>query len=398
MFASSIGRWIDHAPSRLRTLLTTVSINRAAVVIACICWAIIIDGEVQESTDPDISQSRPIVSLKAKGIIFLLILVLGISERLSRLANLLSIERDWVPTLAGSTPDYDLTYLNAVMVRIDLICKLGSPIAISALMSVTSPRLGPLLLALCNVISWPLEYWTARRVWSDSPNLRIPKEVLVKDSKTAQRSFGAAFHAVTSWLQEYWQSLQSYFTAKVWMPSLAMTCLHSSILNFSGSLTVFLIQSGFSTGMITGAEVSSAVCEFSSTYVFPWGMAPFSQKSYSPLQEEEPDVSINAYGSGALESEDSPEDTPGTGLCDAVGKLGFYSLCLVLFCAVSCHALFDMFIVCTHLVQIPTIPSLFSLSTIMTTSNQRSAYINYHDLHIAIPSRSLDQCPLCTAT
>ena len=65
--------------------------------------------------------------------VFLLILALGIVERLSRLANLVSIERDWVPTMvaAGATdkqhPPYDLSRLNAVMSRVDLICRLGSP-------------------------------------------------------------------------------------------------------------------------------------------------------------------------------------------------------------------------------------------------------------------------------
>ena len=336
MFASSIGRWVDRAPSRLRTLLTTVAINRVAVVIACTCWAIIVDGGVQESIDEKESELHPIRSPKAKNAIFLFILALGILERLSRLANLLSIERDWIPRMAGSIPDHDLTHLNAVMVRIDLICKLGSPIVISGLLSILPPRVGPLPLALCSLMFWPLEYWTARRVWDDSPELRVTQEVnKMEDPLISQRSFGAAFRALASWLTEYWQSLYSYFTAKVWMPSLAMTSLHSSVLNFSGSLTVFLVQSGFSMGMITGAEVLSAVCEFSSTFVFPWGVRFFSQKDYSPLQEEEIDVGNVAHSSGVLERQDCSEGTPGWGQADAVGNLGFYSLCLVFFCAVS---------------------------------------------------------------
>ena len=42
VFASSLGRWVDRAPSRLRTLLTTVSVNRVVVIAACVCWAAII--------------------------------------------------------------------------------------------------------------------------------------------------------------------------------------------------------------------------------------------------------------------------------------------------------------------------------------------------------------------
>lgn len=378
ILASSIGHWIDRTSSRLRTLLTTISINRIAVVVACICWAMIIHDEVPESRNFKVSESRPMKSYKATDIIFLLILALGVMERLSRLANLLSIERDWVPTLAGTTPGYDLTQLNAIMVRIDLICKLGSPIVISALMSVLPPRLGPLLLVICNLVFWPLEYWTARRVWNDSLDLRTPREVIeMQDSIKAQRSFAATFHVLISWPIAYWQSLQSYFAAKVWMPSLAMTSLHSSVLNFSGSMTVFLVQSGFSLGLITGAEVLSAVCEFSSTFVFPWGVAFFSQKDYSPLQEVEIDVSIVTHGSGALESEDCSVNTSDKGQGNGLARLGFYSLCLVLFCAVSRHSHRAP---CnpSDSLQIPAVLSLFSLSTSKTsTSSPISAYTTH---------------------
>ncbi|CAD6589634.1 MAG: hypothetical protein ASARMPRED_004152, partial [Alectoria sarmentosa] len=316
IFASSLGRWVDHAPSRLRTLLTTVSVNRVVVIAACVCWAIIITNDVHEdvptSTDPitEPTDARPLKLHQWKDALFLLILALGILERLSRLANLVSIERDWVPTMvaAGAAdreqPPYDLSRLNAVMSRIDLICKLGSPIAISAFMSATnSPRLGALLLIGLNFLTWPFEYWTARIVWQGNEQLREAKNVdgsgfqdLSASGNKSDAGFTlhdllAAFKATISWISQYGRSLQQYFATEVWMPSLAISTLHFSVLTFSSTLIVFLVNSGFSMTLITCAEVLSAAFELSSTFIFPWAVRFLgnSQQSalYHPLSDNE---------------------------------------------------------------------------------------------------------------
>ena len=116
----------------------------------------------------DFSDARPLKLQQWKDALNVLIFVLGILERLSRLANLISVDRDDVPTMIAAgipeteKPGYTLSDVNAVMSRIDLICKLGSPIAISAFMSATnSPRLGAVLLIGLNLLTWPFEYLTS---------------------------------------------------------------------------------------------------------------------------------------------------------------------------------------------------------------------------------------------
>ena len=97
LFASSLGRWVDRAPSRLRTLVTTVSVNRIVVIAACVCWAVIIMEKEQEDiptstgSATDSYQARPLKLHRWKDAIFILILVLWILERLSRLDKLISI-------------------------------------------------------------------------------------------------------------------------------------------------------------------------------------------------------------------------------------------------------------------------------------------------------------------
>jgi len=351
----------------------TVTVNRVAVIAACVCWSLIVTSEgqlaVSATTDPKskTAEPRPLNVHHLKDLLFLVILLLGVIERLSRLANLLSIERDWVPTLAVAGMDakqpeqYDLTHLNAIMGRIDLICKIGSPIAISAFMSATdSPRLGCFGLLILNLITWPFEYWTARTVWHGNEQLRGPKSMV---SSTVRGmgphggshgsdllpNFGSSIwpsvtrvpQSLSSWICQYWISLRYYFATEVWMPSLAMTSLHFSVLTFSATLTVFLLHSGFPVRLMTWAEVLSAVFELSSTIVFPWGVRLLGTEAnhYTALSET-PEVSETLSPIDLSSSVDG-DVQPCEGLPlnahqnVGVSRLGMWALGFMLLCLVS---------------------------------------------------------------
>lgn len=294
---------------------------------------------------------------------FLLILALGILERLSRLANLVSIERDWVPTMvtAGTAdkkqPMYDLSRLNAVMSRIDLICKLGSPIVISAFMSATkSPRLGAVLLICLNLLTWPFEYWTAKTVWHENEQLQEEKlldgfeakELAATENETGTRFFNV-FMAVLGWISQYGRSLQQYFATHVWMPSLAMSTLHFSVLTFSSTLIVFLVNSGFSMTLITWAEVLSAAFELSSTFVFPWAVHVLSNErtAYHALSDEEPNSTPSTPLRSTFEVNDDAK-ADGIGSLESsqvigVSKLGLLAISLTLIALIpSVPAIWDI--------------------------------------------------------
>ena len=360
LFASSLGRWVDRAPSRLRTLVTTVSVNRIVVIAACVCWAVIITEKEQEDIPTSIdsgtvsSSARQLKLHRWKDAIFILILVLGILERLSRLANLISIERDWVPTMAAAgtpnteKPSYDLSDLNAVMSRIDLICKLGSPIAISAFMSATnSPRLGAVLLIGLNFLTWPFEYLTAKQLWQGNESLQEEKVVdhfqpnvaagrLINGADSTLDNLLRACKTVLSWVCQYGRSLQQYFETEVWMPSLAISSLHFSVLAFSSTLIVFLVNSGFSMTLITCAEMLSAIFELSSTFVFPWAVRAleYERSLYQPLSENmRTDMPTPPSRStfNMEEDLDSNENGPSTASqITGVSRLGLLSITLTL--------------------------------------------------------------------
>lgn len=348
------------------------------MIAACICWAIIIEKEVldevptSDDATTEFTDARPLKLHQWKDAIFLLILMLGILERLSRLANLVSIERDWVPTMVVTASadkqqlPYDLSYLNAVMSRIDLICKLGSPIVISAFMSATqSPRLGAVLLIGLNFLTWPFECWTARLVWQGNEQLRDEKVdgSEVKDFALSRNKNGAgltldglfkASKALLGWIVQYGRSLRQYFSTEIWMPSLAISSLHFSVLTFSSTLIVFLVNSGFSMTLITWAEVLSAAFELSSTFIFPWAVRVLSIKrtAYRPLSDDETTTStpttplrstfeIQDVNTKPNNEPPSSEQTQTTG----VSKLGLLALTLTL------------------LALIPSVPAIWHIAT-----------------------------------
>ena len=347
--------------------------NRIVVILACFCWVGIIahDGHKDTITPSDPSapdgQARPLSVGRLNNTIFLIILALGVVERLSRLANLISIERDWVPTLA-TTVELDeeltlrnLTQLNAVMSRIDLICKLGAPIVMSMFMSATkSSRLGAVGMIVLNLISWPLEYWTAQTVWLGST--RLQKENIGISITYAKAGFSEGMECgespeypcarllapilnvirrFSSWIRQYGLSLKLYFATDIWMASLAVTSLHFSILVFSGTLTVFLINSGFSLKLVTWAEIFSAIFELGSTYVFPLGVQLLATQrtSYQALRS----VSIyspptSPLGPACETMDDDPlgneppfQDNRRKG----VSRLGMWALAFLLICLVG---------------------------------------------------------------
>lgn len=99
----------------------TIVINRISVLVSCIGSFVILFFSYPTT----------------KKVFFALAL-----KKLSRGTNILSMERDWVPTLANTSVDanhpapYDLTHLNMTMRRMDMLCKLIAPLAVSTFVSI----------------------------------------------------------------------------------------------------------------------------------------------------------------------------------------------------------------------------------------------------------------------
>jgi iron-regulated transporter 1 len=268
MFSTSIGNWIQRSPNRLRTLLTTILVNRGSVIIGSFFWLMILSQE-------DLVGSESVFVLPKndalKHGIFAVAVTFGIIERLSSSGNLISMERDWVVTAAAPAGrPYDLTHLNAVMRRIDLTCKLMSPILISAVISsLDSVRIGVVFTALTSLISIPIEAVSAKRVWDGCPSLQVPKaihaEIPVPVSETGKISW-------SSRLRQSLQGFEMYFSTSIWVPSFSLAMLHFNVMTWRATFITSMINMGYSLNAITWARAIGSLFEISSTVVTPRGI------------------------------------------------------------------------------------------------------------------------------
>ena len=261
-----------------------------------------------------------------KNSLFAMILVLGVFERLSDIANGITLDRDWLPVLVPSSATltseyirYDLTHLNAVMRRIDLICKLLTPFTISLFVSKTNHYLvGIFVLGLVSTLLWIIEIWCARWIYSTSPVLTTPKELSSSDALTGNYKELSAFENLAwPWFNRtYFQSrailsnhatpLHQYFSSKVWQPSMAWALLHLTVLAYSSSLITYLLSTGLSLNLVTVARASGSIIEVSSTVITPWIIHHLSRRTMSQSADEHDTETSEALLDG--DSKNKPRD------------------------------------------------------------------------------------------
>ncbi|KAI1375542.1 Ferroporti-1 [Hypoxylon crocopeplum] len=268
LFSGSVGRWVEHSPNRLRTLLSTIICNRSSVILGSFVWLFILSQEdLVEGHAAFVLPRNTIL----KGVGFAIALTFGIIERLSSSGNLISMERDWVVAVAAPAGrPYDLTHLNAAMRRIDLVCKLISPILISVVISALgSIRLGVVFTGLTSLISIPIEVFSAKRVWNSSVLLQAPRAV-PPPQPAATSQIGSR-----SWIargRQYFHGFEMYFNTSVWVPSVALASLHFNMLTWRATFVTYLINVGYSLNTITIARAVGSLFEISSTVITPRGI------------------------------------------------------------------------------------------------------------------------------
>lgn len=298
LFSSASGRWIDNASSRLHPLLLTIVTNRITVVVCCLLWFLVLTSEAPTF----------------KKILFAVVVILGMIEKVSRMANVLSMERDWVPTIANpptegmSRTKFDLTHLNTIMRRIDMLCKFLAPMAVATFISILAPiRVAVVVVAMFSMLSWSIECWTVKKVWNQNRRLRASKDHL--ESETGRISWNAPDEvrldqsSKGTWIQvrsiglnltrkifayteksfhSHREGIQYFFSSSVWIPSLCVAILHASVLSWSATLLTYLLNAGFSLGLITVARAVGSVFEIGSTFIFPWAVHVLSGSRGTP--------------------------------------------------------------------------------------------------------------------
>jgi solute carrier family 40 (iron-regulated transporter), member 1 len=104
-----------------------------------------------------------------------LIVLCSIIERMCAVGNSFVMERDWVPTIATDVTRPPLHILNATMNRIDLASKILAPVIVSVIAIRASSAILAGAIALLNLSTVTVEYYTARRAWDRCQCLKMER-------------------------------------------------------------------------------------------------------------------------------------------------------------------------------------------------------------------------------
>ena len=267
MLSPAVGHWIDKG-NRLKVVRISIVGQRLAVGVSCGIFWVLYD--------------RKELGSKMKISLFAVNTLLACIEKLCSVMNLISVERDWVVVISQDD-DTARRILNARMRRIDLFCKLFSPLMISLIDGASTAVAICFTLAM-SCTSILIEYFTiagvfkmvpalrrmttenSRRTSAEDTTQRLPsrnKNNQVTLRKTIKFAQSVTFNILPL------NSILSYFKHPAFLPSIAL-CLHYfTVLSFCGQMITFLLAIGYTSSAVGAARAVSTIFELSATWIAP---------------------------------------------------------------------------------------------------------------------------------
>jgi iron-regulated transporter 1 len=256
LLSARVGRYVDSA-NRLSVVRASILGGRAAVVLSCLGFL-----------------SLGLLSVGAGSYLILAALcVPACVEKLCSIANLVSVEKDWVIVLAGGSEE-DLQRLNAQMRRIDLFCKIFGPLIISAL-DTWNIQGAILMLIGVNSLSLPLEYLSIAKVYNSTEALQAPRSrtsytpLLGNEPSPGESSLQDEAEDLELLKPSIISALRIYSASRAFIPSLALAMLYFTVLSFSGQLITYLFSTGLSPLKVTLLRTVSVLVEITATFLAP---------------------------------------------------------------------------------------------------------------------------------
>lgn len=266
MLSPAIGRWIDRS-DRLRVVRISILGQRLAVGVSCgIFW---------------ILYERKEVGFKLKVSLFVVNGLLACVEKLCSVMNLISIERDWV-VIISQNDDTARRILNARMRRIDLFCKLFSPLVISLIDGAST------IVAICVTLvmsctSVLIEYFTIAAVYTSVPALQrtTTENSLTSGLDNIERlpSTNGNNRNLLRGIIDFAKStasnvlplnsISNYFQHPAFLPSISLSLHYFTVLSFSGQMITFLLAIGYTSFALGAARAVSTVFELAATWIAP---------------------------------------------------------------------------------------------------------------------------------
>ncbi|PWW77267.1 hypothetical protein C7212DRAFT_357277 [Tuber magnatum] len=252
-----VGRYVDSG-DRLRVVRVSIVAQRVAVVLSCGGLLAVRDG----------------VGGMVGGVVMMGVLaVLACCEKLASVGNLVAVERDWVVVVAGGD-EGSLQVLNSQMRRIDLFCKLLGPLAVSMVDGISTVVAIYVVLGL-NLASVGVEYFAIAGVYRIVPALQVPRTHPTSTSTSTSPGEEPidTLPQPRSRLRSIYTPISTYLHHSAALPSLALSILYFTVLNFGAQMVTYLLASGYTPLHISSVRGISVLFEISATWLAPLVMS-----------------------------------------------------------------------------------------------------------------------------
>lgn len=249
LLAPAIGRYIDY-DQRLKVVRTSIVWQRSAVVVSCIIFWVMLS-------------QRKIFSDWSIYVLLGMNILLACVEKLCTIMNTVSVERDWVVVIAHND-ESALRQMNSQMRRIDLFCKLFSPLVV-ALIDGLSTQAAILVTFSINTASMVLEYALIAKVYQAVPALATRDRS--KNSETD--SIQPEPRLPSSGLLSFADNLKIYVSQEAFLPSLSLSMLYLTVLSFAGQMVTYLLSVGYTSTVVGLVRTFSTVFELAATWIAP---------------------------------------------------------------------------------------------------------------------------------
>lgn len=251
----AVGRHIDRH-NRLSVVRLSIIGQRGAVAVSCALFLCLL-------------KYKNILPQWVSNILFFLLVLLACVEKLCIIMNTIAVERDWVIVIAVDNEGV-LREMNSQMRRIDLFCKLVSPLAVALLDGLSSTVAIAATLGV-NLASSIVEYMLIAWVYKKTPMLskELATQEVVETNRSGNRS-------TCAWPRQTASSLlkqaKSYTSSQAFLPSLSLSILYLTVLSFSGQMVAYLFtieHPHLNSTHIGVLRTIATILEISSTYIAP---------------------------------------------------------------------------------------------------------------------------------
>lgn len=235
LLSSWMGGIVDRT-YRLKTVRQSIIWQRCSVATSCTLL---------------LAMLRPDQSKLATLTFFAIGVGLACLEKLAFVANIVSVERDWVIVVSDSL-GLERQDLNSAMRRIDLACQLVAPLCVS-FVDGYSTRIAIWVVFGQNALSVVFEYFAIAQVFLAVPELAQVKGESVSNIEPAEQAseemIGESRPTILAYTTPAFFAralsclapLQSYVSNPAFLASFSLSLLYLTVLSFGSQMTTYLL-------------------------------------------------------------------------------------------------------------------------------------------------------------